>query len=278
MRYINIRKLRLPEGWEDNATKALEKVSVLPPNKRRAAINRKARIWQSLTQYLEELSYSKCWYCETRQERSDNCVDHFRPKNRVIERKDHPGYWWLAFDWKNYRFCCTYCNSRRVDEKQQRGSGKHDSFPVIDERYRACTPCGDINCENPCLLDPTVATDPGLLWFNRYGIAVPRHAEAQSSESSLRATLSIAAYNLNYFKTVERRRFVYNCIEVLVNDGELYMMALESGDIHAKRGMERVLASLCDMISPEAEFSAAARSYLYEFKSRDWIEEVLRIC
>jgi len=64
---------------------------------------------------LEQLSREKCWYCETKQERSNMAVDHFRPKSGVAECAAHPGYWWLALAADNYRFACTYCNSLLKD-------------------------------------------------------------------------------------------------------------------------------------------------------------------
>src|SRR4051794_1771095 len=48
---------------------------------------------------LEELFYGKCVYCETDLHRWDWDVEHFRPKGRVFERSDHPGYFWICYDW-----------------------------------------------------------------------------------------------------------------------------------------------------------------------------------
>src|SRR5882724_5509637 len=98
---------------------------------RHQAINKKSSVWRAAEEALRLASYNKCWYCESLQERSDKPVDHFRPKNNVIEAKGHPGYWWLAFDWKNYRYSCTYCNSKRRDVDGGTEGGKQDHFPIL---------------------------------------------------------------------------------------------------------------------------------------------------
>ena len=102
------------------------------------------------------LSDDKCWYCESKQIRLDRHVDHYRPKNSVAECADHPGYWWLAFRSYNYRYSCTYCNSRRVDQRSGQAGGKADHFPLRDESRRAFSPDDPIDDEQPTLLDPTV--------------------------------------------------------------------------------------------------------------------------
>src|SRR5215472_15041330 len=115
MRYIDISELarKLPNGWQERAGEVLNSVRALAYDQRAAAINQHGDVWSNLKQPLQELSFNKCWYCESIEIRSDNAVDHYRPKSRVNGEPQHHGYWWLAFDWKNYRFSCTFCNSLR---------------------------------------------------------------------------------------------------------------------------------------------------------------------
>ena len=115
MRYIPLDGLKFPENWEERARKAQGVIKDLTPEERTKRVNACAYIWHELKEELEKCSHHKCWYCESNQDRSDNNVDHFRPKGRVTECPDHEGYWWLAFIWTNYRFSCTFCNSRRKD-------------------------------------------------------------------------------------------------------------------------------------------------------------------
>jgi uncharacterized protein (TIGR02646 family) len=234
MRYINIKHLKLPKGWEKKAREAFDAIKDLPPAERIKAINARAAIWQELKDALEELSYGKCWYCESKQDRSDNPVDHFRPKGKVAERPDHGGYWWLAFTWRNYRFSCTYCNSHRKDQKAgKRGGGKQDHFPLLDESTRAFDEQG-IDAELYCLLDPIRATDPRLLWFQQDGQVRPRYTKEQNKRNCQRAEDSIKFYHLYHAKLEERRRLLFNDIEELVRDGSRYFDKYVEGDLQQK--------------------------------------------
>ena len=118
MKYIDSTEIqeKLPDGWEEKAKEAYETVLALSPEERSGAINRFSHLWTQLKDVLQSHFHGKCWYCEAIQERSDNAVDHFRPKNKVFECPKHGGYWWLAFKWLNYRYSCTFCNSRRINK------------------------------------------------------------------------------------------------------------------------------------------------------------------
>ena len=89
MRVIRTDKLLLPTGWEADAAAALAKVVKLATassTDRNAEIERHAaKTWRALKELLAALSHDKCWYCESRQDRSLGAVDHFRPKGRLEE-------------------------------------------------------------------------------------------------------------------------------------------------------------------------------------------------
>jgi len=139
LRYIDPEDIfasleRLPEGWEkwqEEAEKALAEVRAAGGSSE--TVNAHGDLWRSLKGQLEQVSDGKCWYCESSQHRADNAVDHYRPKNRN-RSGEHDGYWWLAFDWRNYRYSCTYCNSRRSDDVKGTSGGKHDNFPLLTPR------------------------------------------------------------------------------------------------------------------------------------------------
>ena len=68
--------------------------------------------------------HGKCAYCEqvvTGDQHGD--VEHYRPKGAVTDAENqtvyvvvdgqhraHPGYYWLAYDWKNLLPACIRCN------------------------------------------------------------------------------------------------------------------------------------------------------------------------
>lgn len=101
----------------------------------------KSDVWKDLkTWLLPRVFDGKCAYCETRSPRFSSDAEHFRPKGRVdawdaaakkwraaeVEWPEgkietHPGYFWLAFHWKNLVPACEKCNS---------GAGKQNKFPL----------------------------------------------------------------------------------------------------------------------------------------------------
>lgn len=161
MKHIKRDRFVLPAGWEEKARQAYVAIQQLPPEERAEAINKKSTIWKSLKKTLSELSHGKCWYCESLETTCPGDVDHFRPKNEVEECPQHPGYWWQAFTWKNYRYGCELCNRRNTDPVTNVVGGKDSAFPLWDETKRVLdnTDPLDTLCEEPMLLDPTVASD-----------------------------------------------------------------------------------------------------------------------
>ena len=109
---------------------------------------------------LEELFHGKCAYCGVDITSGPWDVEHFRPKGRVQERSEHPGYYWLAYDWSNLYAACQSCNQRRRDKPtwedptEGRTAGKFDQFPLADESTRAMGPTDDLSAEDRLLIDP----------------------------------------------------------------------------------------------------------------------------
>jgi hypothetical protein len=99
--------------------------------------------------------YGKCAYCETDivgYQHGD--VEHFRPKAGVTDEGDlpideHPGYYWLAYDWRNLLPSCEKCN--QPSEISGRKVGKHNRFPVEGRHARQPD---EIEAEEPLLIHP----------------------------------------------------------------------------------------------------------------------------
>jgi uncharacterized protein (TIGR02646 family) len=146
---------------------------------------------------LERLCDRKCAYCEAPAPASTSWdVEHYRPKGRVSERADHPGYYWLAYEWENLLLSCELCNRRRKDrptwEQAEPGTtaGKADRFPLSDETTRAMDPSGDLAAEARLLLDPTQDDPEEHVAFSLTGHAVARRGSAMGAAS-------IDVYHLN---------------------------------------------------------------------------------
>jgi len=102
----------------------------------------KEDVWKGFRDWLlENVFNNKCAYCETYITRAIPDTEHFRPKKQVRDKvsgsdrsvivkiKDedgnelpHPGYFWLAYNWKNLLPSCHFCN---------RYEGKKDQFPAL---------------------------------------------------------------------------------------------------------------------------------------------------
>ncbi|WP_017904647.1 HNH endonuclease [Pseudomonas asplenii] len=127
----------------------------------------------SVKKQLHELFHGKCAYCESFYYGSAPVdIEHYRPKGRVYEEPDHPGYWWIAMDWENLLPSCIHCNRRsgqvtptlsaslvrlvNEDKAFSRSrvlqTGKQDSFPILGQR--AVVGASDFSAEQALLLDP----------------------------------------------------------------------------------------------------------------------------
>jgi hypothetical protein len=104
-----------------------------------------AEIWKDLKDWLlAHVFHDKCAYCEREISGYYGDAEHYRPKGAVKHKnaaggfedstcgiydplnggdvvQPHPGYFWLAYDWRNLVPSCVYCNS---------GHGKNDRFDV----------------------------------------------------------------------------------------------------------------------------------------------------
>ncbi|MCY9658161.1 hypothetical protein P5G65_04660 [Paenibacillus chondroitinus] len=263
MIYININNISLPQNWEERAGRARENVAAcINASTRSIEIDRNARIWRELKGILKIHSRNKCWYCESVQGRSDTDVDHFRPKNAVHEVEDHEGYWWLAFDWKNYRHSCSFCNQPRE------GHGKRTHFPLMDENFRAKSQLDDISLEKPKLLDPVNIEDPKLLNYLETGEIVPSYDESESQEKYERAAVSIEIYNLKQEFLRERRQEKINLVKELIRDYEDFKL------FNPVRAQEKK-AMIKNYAYSDQEYAGAVRSYLSTRREHLWIEDIL---
>jgi hypothetical protein len=110
-------------------------------------------VWADLKAWLlKNVFHDKCAYCETKIVRFYGDAEHYRPKGGVKyvmpgsnkqaiaqvtdeagNLRDHPGYFWLAYHWRNLVPACQCCNS---------GKGKQNQFPVKNYHvlWKKCTP------------------------------------------------------------------------------------------------------------------------------------------
>ncbi len=208
------------DGWQNKAGTATQAVIDLwtTTGKVSSKDDFDEGIWGELKAWLlQHVFHNKCAYCESNLDHQFGEAEHFRPKGGVNFRAkgskqfttatgldyagnvvNHPGYFWLAYHWRNLLPSCKACNS---------GPGKKNQFPVarrhvflralndrqVARRLEPPRPCKKAagfffldpvtldRLEKPRLLNPFI-DDPGLhLTFGMYGIEVPKSPKGEAS-------------------------------------------------------------------------------------------------
>jgi 5-methylcytosine-specific restriction endonuclease McrA len=118
-------------------------------------------------------SHNKCAYCESPVNRAGYylTMDHYRPKDKLMDDDSHPGYYWLGYEWTNLLPACPKCNSK-----------KSNRFPIQGKRVTGPPMSNgelDLNCckanspvhleEEPLLLHPAIDFPGEHLVFNGSG-------------------------------------------------------------------------------------------------------------
>jgi len=215
---------------------------------RNELIDKHSGHWGKLKPWLLNLSGGKCWFTEARDIASHLDVEHFRPKKaaRNIKGPERDGYWWMAFDYMNFRIAGTVPNRK-----------KGAWFPL---RYG--TPCSTYahRCEGdevPHFLDPTNAHDVTLLAFDEEGKAVPAPGIPRWEHVRVKRTVERLKLTEHQALAEERRKVWQNATK-LINK---YLQALSESRTSAA-ARERVRATARDIVcltKAEAELSAVAK-------------------
>ncbi len=262
MRYIDLHGSGGPTdttgatdgAWLAEAQALLNQLAAAPDKAARdALIDANDALWGRLRDWLLRLSHDKCWYSEARDLFSVLEVEHYRPKKRC---KRSPrgavgeGYWWLAFDWSNYRLCGKVGNAK-----------KGDFFPLATGSPVATYNGPSILNEIPLLLDPACPGDPDLLSFNEDGACSP-HADADDF-TKLRVTTTTVRLNLNHGRLKKARQRVWARCWHLIEDCRALAQQLNqvAGPADRER-LNQKKEELRRMVRPESEFSAIAKDCL----------------
>ena len=146
----------------------------------------------AVKQQLIADQHEKCCYCEAYlQHVGYGDVEHYRPKNGFRQRRgaalEKPGYYWLAYTWKNLLFSCQRCNSGH----------KGNIFPLVNHPVgRARSHREALAQEQPLLLHPATDDPAPHITFRR-AVAVGQTPHGQTT---------IDVCGLNRGEVLERRR------------------------------------------------------------------------
>lgn len=279
MRYIN---LNLMVGDPDAASaiqaaeEAYAEIRAEPdPARRRALIERYRGRWVAFRAQFERLYGEKCWYTECVNPGTDDDIDHYRPKGRINEDKDHGGYWWEALNWRNFRLSCHRANRLRENPDTGDTHGKGDNFPLLNPEQRWRDP--DTAChEHPMLFDPASAADAAFLTFDINGKVALSPRFANDDVAKRRFNASRVHLHLDWPSIRRQRQMLYTEITRRVDDGNAAAAGLERGEAGARDQLNRVVGSLIEMTQPHQPYSRAAQAYIRHHRFRAWVErEVL---
>lgn len=135
------------------ATEALKRLfeadaQAYTSGKSKFSVNKNIYGHETVKKALKAAQHDKCCFCERKTEVGD--VEHYRGKGGYqqdeTETLQFPGYYWLAYDWKNLFFSCETCNR----------SYKRNFFPLENPDERATSHLDDLSLERPIIINPAV--------------------------------------------------------------------------------------------------------------------------
>lgn len=206
--------------------------------------------WGLLKPWLMTLSHNKCWFSDTKDTYSHYDVEHFRPKKEAknLDKTKRDGYWWLAFEYSNYRLCGNVGNTK-----------KGGWFPL-----RAGSLCAtfDDQCEESetrYFLDPTDPADVELVAFDEEGNLIP--APGCYEWEAERVIESAKRLKLNEHELLpEARREIWAKMSQKI---DLYRKAkarcANNRNPAAEAVVRRILREMKEMLNPKAHLSCVAK-------------------
>lgn len=251
MIFIDLNGQTPPAEWLTKAEAVKQEIeNATTIEERRAIIKKRKSLWGELQEWLLSLSNNKCWYTEARNDSSHYEVEHFRPKKWADNSFE--GYWWLAFEWTNYRICGNSPNRK-----------KGAYFPLHpDSRRASCANRGLVEDELYTLLDPTDPADPPHLSFIEDGICKvdPRYDGWEKE----RATTSIDLYGLNHLPQLRegRQRVWRECRSMIDSLAQLYAQIQLTPTASCRTSIKEQTKQLMAKVKKDQPFSAVARTCL----------------
>lgn len=206
--------------------------------------------WDKLKPWLLALSGGKCWFSEVRELYSHYDVEHFRPKKeaKALDGTQRDGYWWLAFDYMNFRACGNVGNRK-----------KGGWFPLKLGSLCSTYPEQCEESEARYLIDPIDDDDVALIAFDEEGKVIPVPGASDWERERVNETVKRLKLNEHVPLTEERRK-VWQKVDVLIED-YLTAKARCSGGHNpaAKAKLIEVRVRIRELTNTNAELSAVAR-------------------
>ena len=262
MIFIDLSNYRPSDEWLERAQAVKNLVSAEADFEGKLRIiNNNSNLWTELKDDLRALSNNKCWYSEAADAYAHAHIDHFRPKGRIkeIDRTTRTGYWWLAFEYLNYRYCGGAGNVRKNDKFAVR------RYPCLDER----SPIGD---EIIYLLDPCKISDVGFLNFIENGEVT--YCSDLSEWNQKRVVYTIETLNLNFQLLIEERAKVWKkCYKLIKEAQEIASNEETEVSVHLQTLFAEKINQIAQLKDKSQPFSAVAQSCIYS-SGLGWLKKI----
>lgn len=205
--------------WRQDCAEAQAEVDTANENGESIAISSSlyGRMKEAVYLAVDGPFHGKCAYCEERIRTAQHGdMEHFRPKAALRDERNrpvllasgekHPGYYWLAYDWRNLLPSCQLCNQPSTARSDDR-IGKWNYFPLANETMCATAP-GEEAGEEPLLINPTEDDPADDLLLDATGVFSARNG-------SVRGQICIDVLGLNDRELPGERARVYDDVQRL---------------------------------------------------------------
>ena len=219
-------------------------------DERNALIDANSDHWGVLKEWMLVLSDGKCWFSEVRELYSHYDVEHFRPKKeaRALDGSLRDGYWWLAFDYMNFRVCGNVGNRKKGGWFPLRQGSLCSTYAEPCEESETCY-----------LLDPIDEDDVTLIMFDEEGKVIPKPEASPWEQERVRETVKRLKLN-EHVALTEARRKIWPKVHGLVADyTAAHGRCAHGNNPAAKMKMKQVRVQIRELINPKAELSSVAR-------------------
>lgn len=242
------------DAWLAKSKQLIDELAALDAagkrDERNKLIDDNSGHWGQLKLWLEALSGGKCWFSEARELYSHYDVEHFRPKKeaKALDATVRDGYWWLAFDYMNFRLCGNVGNRK-----------KGGWFPLKEGSHCSTYGSQSEEMETVYLLDPIDIEDVKLLAFDEEGKAIA-HPGASDWEKQ-RVIETVRRLKLNeHAPLADERRKVWTKVSRLIGEYQWAIGRCSTGENAVARAKAKEVAKqVHEMTRTTAELSAVAR-------------------
>lgn len=201
-------------------------------------------IWGDLKDMLLEAVFrGRCAFCEvTENVGGFGDAEHYRPKRPVedlddegkmkpivVGAEEHPGYGWLAYDWRNLVPACSKCNTYKANR-----------FPVAGTRCVApaqgCETTEELNArEAPLLLHPYFDKPSEALAFGEKGVIAARQKSPRGQ-----ATIEVCRLDREALTTARAKEqaSAWREVKELIDHGHTLPDAIQAMEQRCEAGDE----------------------------------------